>query len=56
MPVPDVDALAAALGITLQPEWHDTIRLNLEISLRLAKEVAAFPLDDHAEPAPVYTP
>lgn len=56
MPVPDVDALAAALGIHLQPEWRETIRLNLEISLRMANEVAAFPLPDHAEPAPIYLP
>lgn len=51
---PDLDALAAALGITLRPEWHGGVRLNLDASLRLAREVAEFPLDDEAELAPVF--
>lgn len=51
---PDLDALATHLGIPLRPEWHDTIRANLEISLRLAKAVAEFPLDDEADLAPVF--
>ncbi len=49
-----LDALAAALGISLRPEWRDAVRANLEVSLRLGSEVAAFPLDDEAEPAPVF--
>lgn len=50
----DLDALAAALGIALRPQWRDAIRVNLEISLQLGAEVAAFPLDDEVEPAPVF--
>ena len=49
-----LDALAAALGIALQPEWRDAVRVNLEVSLRLGSEVAAFPLADEAELAPVF--
>lgn len=51
-----IDALAASLGIPLRPEWRAGVRLNYEISLRLANEVAGFPLEDEAELAPVYTP
>jgi hypothetical protein len=49
-----LDALAAALGIPLRPEWRPTVRANLELSLRLGSLVAAFPLDDEAELAPVF--
>ena len=52
--LPDLDALAATLGITLRPEWHGTVRANLEISLRLANVVMDFPLDDDADLAPVF--
>ena len=52
----DLDALAATLGITLRPEWHETIRTNLDISLRMATHVAEFDLDDEADLAPVFTP
>lgn len=51
-----IDALAASLGIKLRPEWRAGVRLNYEVSLRLANEVAEFPLEDEAELAPVYTP
>ena len=50
----DIEALASALDIPVRPEWHETIRLNLDASLRLAREVAAFPLDDEADLAPVF--
>ncbi len=51
---PTLDALAAALGITLQPEWRGGVRMNLMTSLRLAALVAEFPLDDEADAAPVF--
>ena len=55
MPDPiDFLPLAAALGIPLRPEWHDSIRANLEMSLRMAAEVAAFPLDDDLDLAPIF--
>ena len=50
----DLDALAASLGITLDPEWRAGVRANYEISLRLASLVAEFPLDDEADLAPVF--
>ena len=52
--LPDIDAFAAMLGITLQPEWHASVRANIEISLRLAGVVMDFPLDDEADMAPVF--
>ena len=57
--LPDLDAahletLAALLGIPLLPEWHETVRFNLEVSLRLARAVAEFPLDDEADMAAVF--
>ena len=52
--LPDIEVLAATLGIPLRPEWHDTVRQNLAISLRLASLVGEVPLPDDAEPAPVF--
>ena len=51
---PEIDALAAALGITLQPAWRDGVRTNLAVSLRLAAMVADFPLDDECDSAPIF--
>jgi hypothetical protein len=51
-----MDASAAVLGIAIAPEWRDAVRANLALSLRMAATVAAFPLEDEAEPAPVFTP
>ncbi|MCX7376149.1 MAG: DUF4089 domain-containing protein [Alphaproteobacteria bacterium] len=51
-----MDASAAVLGIAIAPEWRDAVRANLALSLRMATVVAAFPLEDEAEPAPVFTP
>ena len=52
--LPDLGALAAMLAIPLRPEWHGAVAANLGISLRFAAEVAAFPLDDEADLAPVF--
>ena len=51
---PDLDALAASLGLTLRPEWRDGVRANYDASLRLASLVAEFPLDDEIDLAPVF--
>jgi hypothetical protein len=55
-PTDRIDTLAAAIGITLEPGWRDGVRMNLEISLRMAAMVAEFPLDDEDDALPVYTP
>lgn len=52
--LPDIEALAAALGIPLRPEWHDAIRQNLAITLRLGALFAERPVPDELELAPVF--
>jgi hypothetical protein len=58
MPTLDLDELittsADALALPIDPAWYPTIRLNLEVTFRLATFVADFPLPDDAEPAPVF--
>ena len=49
-----IDAGTALLGIGIEPEWRDAIRLNLTTALRFAESVESFPLPDEAEPAPVF--
>jgi hypothetical protein len=49
-----VTANAQALGLTLDPAWHDSIAFNLRLILRHAALVDEFALQDDAEPAPVF--
>jgi hypothetical protein len=49
-----MEASAAALGLTIEPEWRAGVRANLQVTLRLATLVADFELPDEAEPAPVF--
>jgi len=49
-----VTANAQALGMTLDPAWHDSIAFNLRLILRHAALVDEFALPDGAEPAPVF--
>ena len=50
-----IDAVAKALALRLEEAWRPAIRANLEVSLRLARLVADFPLPDETEPASVFT-
>jgi Protein of unknown function (DUF4089) len=53
----DLDHLLAAaplFGLDIRAEWRDGVRANLRASLLLGGQVTAFPLDDEAEPAPVF--
>jgi len=45
---------AQALGLVLDPAWHDSIAFNLRLILRHAALVDEFALPDDAEPAPVF--
>jgi len=47
-------AAATLLGLQIRPEWQDGVRANLRVALTLGAQVAAFPLPDEAEPAPVF--
>ena len=49
-----LDANAALLGIPVQPEWRDAIRLHLRLTRDLAGRVMEFPLPDEADPAPIF--
>ncbi|PPQ43876.1 DUF4089 domain-containing protein [Rhodopseudomonas palustris] len=49
-----IDALAAALGLPIDPAWKPAVRANLEVSLKLARMVDEFPLPDETEPASVF--
>jgi Protein of unknown function (DUF4089) len=45
---------AQALGLTIEPSWRDSVKLNLRLVLDHAARVEAFPLADEAEPAPIF--
>ena len=49
-----MDASAAALGLTIRPEWREAVRANLAVTFRMAALVLDFELPDEAEPAPVF--
>lgn len=49
-----IDALAPLLGLTIAPEWRDAVAMNVKTVTAAASLVMAFPLDDEAEPAPVF--
>src|SRR4051812_37306667 len=49
-----VTAAAQALALPLDPAWHDGIKFNLRLVMRMAAQVDEFPLPDSAEPAPVF--
>lgn len=50
-----VAVAARLLGLTLTDEMRAAARANLETAERMAKLVLDYPLDDHAEIAPVFT-
>lgn len=49
-----LDASAALLGLTVDPAWRAEALANLRTLAGAAALVAAFPLPDEAEPAPVF--
>lgn len=51
-----LDAMAPAMGLTIDPAWQDTVIANLQATARMAGMVGSFALDDHVEPAPVFVP
>jgi hypothetical protein len=51
-----IDALQPLLGLDVNETARPGVKLNLEIAARLSGLVMEFPMDDEAEPAPVYVP
>jgi hypothetical protein len=49
-----IDGAAAALGLSIEPEWKPAVRLNLDAILRQVRLVEEFTLPDEAEPASVF--
>ena len=55
-PAAVAEAMAPLLGLELTPERRGPVLMHLKIAADLAGKLAAVPLDDEAEPAPVFTP
>ena len=51
-----VDHMARVLDLPIDPEWRPTVVATLAATARIAALVTDFRLDDHVEPAPVFTP
>jgi hypothetical protein len=51
-----IDAAAQVLRLPVEPAWKGAVRVNLDVTLRLARLVDEFELPDELEPAPVYEP
>ena len=49
-----VDAAALALALPIEDAWKPSVRMNVEITLKLAAMVMEFPLPDDIEPATVF--
>src|SRR5579871_4547211 len=49
-----VDAAAQALGLAIEADWRPAIKANLTVNLEMAALVAALPLPDETEPAPIF--
>lgn len=49
-----IEAAARLLDLPLEPQWMETIRANLEVTMAHARNVAEFALPDETEPAFVF--
>ncbi len=50
-----IDASLPLLDMTLSAESRAVVKMHLETAEVLSRQVRDFALDDHAEPAPVYS-
>jgi hypothetical protein len=50
------EAMASLLGLELAAERRGPVLAHLRIAAEMAAKLDAAPLDDEAEPAPVFTP
>lgn len=51
-----LEAAAAAMNMTIEPEWKPAVLDNLIRSRQIAQAVLNFPLPDTVEPASVFKP
>lgn len=49
-----IDAVAAALALPVTAAQKPAVRMNLEVTLKMARLVQEFPLPDEIEPASIY--
>ncbi len=49
-----IDTVSTALSLPIADEWKPAVKMNLEVSLRMARLVDEFPLPDESEPASIY--
>lgn len=49
-----IDVVGNALALPIEDEWKPAVRVNLEVSFKLARLVDEFPLPDETEPASVF--
>lgn len=49
-------AMAEVMRLEIRSEWMPTVVANVKITAAAAELLLSFPLDDHVEPAPVFTP
>jgi Protein of unknown function (DUF4089) len=50
------EAMADFLGLPLEEAYRAGVTMHLNAAHDIAAPLLAFPLDDDAEPAPVFTP
>jgi hypothetical protein len=49
-----LDGVALSLGLVIVASWKQSVRANLEVTLRMGRLVDEFPLPDEIEPAEIY--
>lgn len=49
-----IDVVAAALALPIDPADKPAIRMNLDVTLKMARLVQEFPLPDEIESASIY--
>jgi hypothetical protein len=50
-----IEAGAQIYGLDVMPEWRSAVRMHLRISLTHTGNVLSAAIDDHTDPAPVFT-
>ncbi len=49
-----IDAASALVGLTIDSQYREGVKLNLRATANAARTVLQFRLDDDSEPAPVF--
>ena len=49
-----IDAVATALALPIDAAQKPAVRMNLDVTLKMARLVQEFPLPDEIEPASIY--